>query len=87
MMTFGDNRIVRKSPEEIETILPGETSLLSYGSLSEDRWERVLNRCGKDFHQSEIKLIEEFIHENRQPGDVLSLQIRKKILISAADAK
>ena len=71
----------------IETTLPGETSLLTYGSLSEDHWEKVLHRCGKDLHQFELKLIKKFIHENRQPGDVLSLQIRKTILISAAEAK
>jgi len=72
---------------EFEAFLPGDTSPLSYGSLSEDRWEKVLTRCGKDFCQSEIELIEEFIQENRNPGDVLSLQIKKTILISSADAK
>jgi hypothetical protein len=68
----------------IETTLPGETSLVSYGSFSEARWEKVLHRCEHDFHKSELKLIEKFIRENRQPGDVLSLKIKKAISISAA---
>jgi hypothetical protein len=66
--------------EEIETTLPGETSLLTYGSFSEARWKRVLERCEKsDFQASEIRMIEKFIQENRQPGDVLGLTIRKRV--------
>ncbi len=68
----------------IESTLPGETSLVSYGSFSEARWKKVLHRCENDFHKSELKLIEEFIRENRQPGDALSLKIKKTISISAA---
>ena len=68
--------------EEIESTLPGETSLLAYGSFSEARWENVLHRCEKEFQQSELKLIEKFIRDNRQPGEVLGLQIKKTIAIS-----
>jgi hypothetical protein len=69
--------------QEIETTLPGETSLLTYGRFSETGWKRVLERCEKsDFQASELKMIEKFIHENRQPGDVLGLTIRKRVSIS-----
>jgi hypothetical protein len=67
--------------EEIETILPGETSLLAYGSFPEARWEKVLRRCERDFQRSELEMIEKFIHENRNPSDVLGIQIKKKISI------
>ena len=73
--------------DEFEAIMPGETSLLTYGSVSDARWERVLHRCENDFQPSELKLIEEFIRENRQPGNVLDLQIKKTILISDAEVK
>ena len=60
---------------------------MTYGSLSDARWERVLHRCENDFQPSELKLIEKFIRENRQPGNVLDLQIKKTILISDAEVK
>ena len=68
--------------EEIESTLPGETPLLTYGSLSEDRWKKVLQRCENAFEPPEIELIEGFIRDNRQPGEVLGLQIRKTVSFS-----
>ena len=74
------------SPErvtkEVENTLPGETSLLAYGSFSEARWGKVLHRCEKEFQESELKLIERFIRNNRQPDEVLGLQIKKTIAIT-----
>jgi len=71
----------------IETTLPGETPILTYGSLTEDHWQKILQRCKKHFHQSELKLIEKFIRENRQPDEVLGLRIKKMIFVSAAEDK
>jgi hypothetical protein len=73
--------------EAMDMTLPGETSLLSYGSFRDSHWEKVLDRCQGDFQQSEIRMIEEFIREHRQPGDVLDLQIRKKFCISSPAAE
>ncbi len=72
--------------DEVEAILPGETSL-TYGSLSDARWEKILHRCENDLQPSERRLMEKFIREKRQPGDVLDLQIKKTILISDAEVK
>ena len=68
--------------EEIEPTLPQETSLLTYGCLSEARWERVMHRCENDFQRPELELIERFIRDNRQPEEVLGLQIKKTITIT-----
>jgi hypothetical protein len=69
--------------EQVETTFPGETSLLAYGCFSEARWKKILERCEKgDFHPSELEMIGKFIHENRQPGEVLGLTIRKRVSIS-----
>jgi hypothetical protein len=72
-----------KFAEEAETIQEGETSLLAYGSFTEAHWENVLQRCQKDFQKVEIVQIKKFISENRQPADVLSLLIKRKVSILA----
>jgi hypothetical protein len=69
--------------EEAETIQEGETPLLAYGRLKETHWEKVLQRCQNDFQKDEITRIKQFISENRQPEDVLSLLIRRKVSILA----
>ncbi len=72
---------------ELEATLPGETSFVTYGSLSDTRWKGVLRRCEDDLRPSELELIEKFIRENRQPGNILDLLIKKTILISGAEVK
>ncbi len=72
--------------DEFEATPPGEAALLTYGSLNDARWERILHRCENDLQPSERKLVEKFIRENRQPGDVLDLQIKKTILISDTES-
>jgi hypothetical protein len=72
-----------KFAEEAETIQEGETSLLAYGKLKEAHWEKVLGRCQKDFQKDEMTQIKQFISENRQPNDVLSLLIKRKVSILA----
>jgi len=73
------------SPEDLEeeagAVEDGETSLYAYGSLRRYRWERVLNRCGRYFKDSELKAVRKFIEENRNPPDVLSIRIERRISI------
>jgi len=73
------------SPEkfaaEAETIQEGETSLLAYGKLKEAHWENVLGRCQNDFQKDEMAQIKQFISENKQPHDALSLLIKRKVSI------
>jgi hypothetical protein len=73
--------------EEMEMTLPGETSLLTYGSIRASHWENVLHRCENDFKDSELELIERFIRDHRQPGNILDLRIKNKISISSPLAK
>jgi hypothetical protein len=72
-----------KFGEEAEAIQEGETPLLAYGSFTKAHWENVLKRCQKDFQKAEIAQINKFITEYRQPPDVLSLLIKRKVSILA----
>jgi len=67
--------------EEVEVTQEGETSLTSFGVFKQARWENVLRRCAKDFQKAELKTIRQFIDENRQPDDVLSILIERKVFI------
>jgi len=78
---------LEKWREEMEMTLPGETSLLTYGSIRASRWENVLHRCENDFKGSELELIERFIRDHRQPGNILDLRIKNKISVSNPLAK
>jgi hypothetical protein len=78
---------LEKWREEMEMTLPGETSLLTYGSIRASHWENVLHRCENDFKGSELELIERFIRDHRQPGNILDLRIKNKISISNPLAK
>ena len=64
---------------EAEAIEEGETDLIAYGSLKDCHWERILTRCGRYFKESEMRLIRRFIDENRNPLDVLSIEIQRRI--------
>jgi hypothetical protein len=86
-------RFIRAFRDEVETISPeelaeelevtqeGETPLTSFGVFKQARWENVLRRCAKDFQKVDLKKIRQFIGENRQPDDVLSLLIKRKVFI------
>jgi hypothetical protein len=73
--------------EEMETTRPGETPLVVYGNIRASHWENVLHRCENDFKGSELELIERFIRDHRQPGNILDLRIRNKISIASSLAK
>lgn len=77
--------IARISPEKIEEdveeICGGEDSSLAYGVLKNSRWARILNRCRLYFDESELKVIKRFIEENRNPPDVLSIQIHLRLSV------
>jgi len=66
---------------EAEAIEEGENDLIAYGSLEDSHWERILNRCGRYFKESERRLIRGFIDDNRNPLDVLSIEIQRRISI------
>jgi len=68
--------------EEMEMTFPGETSLLSYGSIRASHWESILHRCENDFKDSELEVIGRFIRDHREPGNILDLRIKNKISIS-----
>jgi len=70
-----------KLEEEVEIALEGETPLLAYARLKEAHWKNVLCRCQKDFPEADLMKIEQFIHENDQPNDVLALMIKRKVYI------
>jgi hypothetical protein len=70
----------------VEKILSGETPLLPCGSFSEKLWEKVFKRCEDDLQASELNMIQEFIRNNRGAHEGLTLQIRKKVPISAPRA-
>jgi len=67
--------------EEAERIEDGETSLSAYGCINESRWTRILDRCRRDFDEFELKAIRKFIDEHRDPPDVLSIQIQRRLSI------
>jgi hypothetical protein len=47
-----------------------------------------LDRCGRYFKDSELKAVKRFIDENRNPPDVLSIQIQRRIsVISLIEAQ
>ena len=68
---------------EAEAVEEGEHSLIAYGSFKESHWARILKRCGRYFKESELKIVRDFIEENRIPPDVLSVQIQRRISIIA----
>jgi hypothetical protein len=67
--------------EKIEIAEEGENPLLIYASLKPDHWQKVLQRCQKDLQKNDLQEISHFIHENNNPGDVLSLVIQRKLSI------
>jgi hypothetical protein len=79
------DEIARISPEKVEEeteeIYDGEGFTLAYAGLNNSRWERILNRCRLYFVESELKALRRFIDENRNPPDVLSIQVERRISI------
>jgi hypothetical protein len=73
--------------EEMESTLPGENSLLTSGSVRASLWENVRHRCEKDFKDSELELIERFIRDHRNPGNIFDLRIRNKVSTSTPREK
>jgi hypothetical protein len=67
--------------EEAELVPGGDVPLIAYAALRNMHWEKILARCAQEFKSSELKWIREFIQENRQPGEVLSLLVHRKMFI------
>jgi len=83
--------ITRISPEKIEEeaedVYDGEDPTLAYRGLKNSHWARILNRCRLYFDQTEVKALRKFIEENRNPPDVLSVQIERRISIISLAAE
>jgi hypothetical protein len=71
-----------KVEEEIAEIDDREGCTLVYARLNNSRWEKILSRCRLYFDESELKALRRFIDENRNPPDVLSIQIERRISIT-----
>jgi len=67
--------------EEVAVMQEGDSSLLAYAALKESRWKKILERCAREFHPLELIQIREFIQNNSQPGEVLSLLIQRRMSI------
>jgi hypothetical protein len=70
-----------KIEEEIGEIYTGEGIALGYAGLNNSRWERILSRCRLYFNKDELKVLRRFVEENRNPPEVLSVQIERRISI------
>jgi hypothetical protein len=79
------DEIAKISPEKVEEeigeVYDGEGFNLAYAALNNSRWARILNRCRLYFDKSELKVLRSFIDENRNPPDVLSIRIERRISI------
>ncbi len=71
----------KKVEEEAAEIYDGEGFTLAYAGLSNSHWERILNRCRLYFDEFELEALRKFVDENRNPPDVLSIQIERRISI------
>jgi hypothetical protein len=78
-----ENISPEKLAEEVELTQEGENPLLAHGRLKEAHWKNVLRRCQKAFRKDELKMIKQFIQENGQPEDVLSLLVKREISVIA----
>ena len=72
--------------EEIDGIAEGDSSQVLYAALKQERWEKILDRCTRNFQTSELRWMREFIRTHRQPGEVLSLLIHRKISFLTEDS-
>ena len=72
--------------EAIEATAEGDSPRLLYATLKQERWEKILDRCARNFQDSDLRWIREFIRNHRQPGEVLSLLVHRKISFLAEDS-
>ncbi len=76
-----------KIAEETEEIYDEEGSTLVYAGLNDARWKKILSRCRLYFDKEELKALRGFIEENRNPPEVLSVQIERRISIIPLEEK
>jgi len=77
-----------KVEEETKDVEEGECSTSAYVDLTDSCWTRILNRCRLYFDESELQALGRFVDENRNPPDVLSILVKRKIsIISLAEAE
>jgi hypothetical protein len=76
-----------KIEEEIGEIDDEEGSTLLYAGLNGSRWKKILSRCRLYFDNNDLKALRGFIEENRNPPEVLSVQIERRISIILLEGK
>jgi hypothetical protein len=72
--------------QEIDALAEGDSPRVLYAALKEERWEKILDRCARNFQILELRWIREFIRTHRQPGEVLSLVIHRKVSFLTDDS-
>jgi len=72
--------------EAIEATAEGDPPRFIYAALKQERWEKILDGCAGNFQASELSWIREFIRNHRQPGEVLSALVDRKISFLAEDS-
>ncbi len=72
--------------EAIEATEEGDSPRFIYAALKQERWEKILDRCARNFQSSDLKWIREFIRNHQQPGEVLSLLVHRKISFLTEDS-
>ena len=68
----------RRLFEATEETVEGDCPRVLFAALKEERWEKILNSCARNFQASELRWIRKFIRKHRQPGEVLSLLVHRR---------
>ncbi len=76
--------VEKLNPEKLEISAEGNTPLDSYCRLNNDCIEQILTRCQDKFNQQELNLLRDFVLQNNQYNDVMTLMVRKKICINCS---
>ena len=63
----------------------GDSPRFIYAALSQDRWEKILGKCARNFQPAEMGRIRDFIRNHGAAGEVLSVVICRRISFFPAD--
>lgn len=68
-------------PEKLEVSAEGETPLVSYYKLPPACVERILMRCQTQWNQRQLKQLKDFILNNNEYNDVMTVVVEKEFSI------
>jgi hypothetical protein len=57
----------------------GDSPRFVYASLNQERWEKILGKCARNFQPAELDWIREFIRNHGAAGEVLSLVVYRRV--------